>query len=174
MAEGVKYYICALWILNRLLTLFPDIYFFKNWLPLKKEGKILNIIKDLYPSNSACARIGDHTSEPFRIDSGVLQGSKLGPILFIIYINDLLKQLEQSKLGVHIWNIIISALGFADDIVILSQSANDLQKLINICVEWSKANGMNFNADKCRVMILNGRKKNRATFTMDHIVIEIV
>ena len=55
----------------------------------------------------------------------------------------------------------ISALGFADDIILLSQSAKNLQKLIDICAEWSKANGMKFNISKCKVMFLNGRMKQK-------------
>ena len=102
-----------------------------------------------------------------------MQGSKLGPILFIIYINDLLEQLKDSKLGVHIWNIVISALGFADDIILLADKAKNLQRLIDICAEWSKINGMEFNTDKCKVMILNGKRKNNY-FTLHRKLLTIV
>ena len=81
-------YLCFL-DLKKAFDSVPRSLLFQKLAALGVEGKILNIIKDLYSSNSACVRIGEHTSEPFTIDSGVLQGSKLAPILFIIYINDL-------------------------------------------------------------------------------------
>ena len=56
-------------------------------------------------------------TESFNIESGVIQGSKFGQIVFIIYINDLLQQLEYSKLGVHFCNIVILGLVFADEII---------------------------------------------------------
>ena len=137
------------------------------------EGRILNVIKDLYTGNSARIRVGEYTTESFNIESGVMQGSKLGPILFIIYINDLLKQLQDSKLGIHIWSIVISALGFADDIILLADNPSNLQRLIDICAELSRTNGMSFNTDKCKVMVLNGKRKN-LRFTLHGLQLEIV
>ena len=52
----------------------------------------------------------------------------------------------------------ISSLCFADDIMLITDSPNKLQKLINICGEWSIKNGMRFNIDKCKVMTLNLQK----------------
>ena len=79
-----------------------------------------------------------------------MQRSKLGPILFI-YSNDLLGHLEDSKLGIHIWNIVISAIGFTDDIIMLVDVDKNLQCLFDICKAWSKINGMDFNTENARL-----------------------
>ena len=119
------------------------------------KGKILNIIIDLYTRNKARIRIGTMISDYFEINSGVMQGSKLGPILFIIFINDLLVKLKNSNLGASIGRITVSTLGFADDIILIADNPENLQKLIDICGTWSRDNGMYYTIDKCKAMILN-------------------
>ena len=49
-------------------------------------------------------------------------------------------------------------MGFADDIILISDNPSNLQKLIDMCGAWSTKNGMKFNTDKCKVMTLNLRK----------------
>ena len=76
-------------------------------------------------------------------------------MLFIIFINDLLESLNASYLGASIAKTNISALGFADDLLLISDTAEKLQKLIIICEKWAKINHMNFKKSKCKIMTLN-------------------
>lgn len=76
--------------------------------------------------------------------SGVPQGSILGPLLFIVFINDLLESLS-------------SCSGFADDLKLYKSISNTydcelLQDDLTKVVEWSRQNKMHLNVDKCAVM----------------------
>ncbi|KAM7352639.1 uncharacterized protein ACRADG_006262 [Cochliomyia hominivorax] len=78
---------------------------------------------------------------------GVPQGSKLGPILYIIYANDLLKTLENSK-----------NFAYADDTAIvvaetnLTTAIDQMQNQLNIATKWCHDNGLIINANKTKVM----------------------
>ena len=106
------------------------------------------------------------------INSGVT-GSKLGPILFNIFINDLLETLQASKLGVKMENVTVSSLGFADDIMLIADDPAKLQELLDLCGKWSRENGMPFNIKKCKVLVLNVSLKG-LRFTLTGQILQLV
>ena len=102
----------------------------------------------------------------FKIDSGVVQGSRLGPILFSLFINDLLKDLNAVG-GVQLCSgDFVSAIAYADDIVLMADNPAQLQNLIKICDEWSIKNGLRFAPKKCKIQVFNSamRKKRDSKF----------
>ena len=80
-------------------------------------------------------------SDTFTIERGVAQGCSLSPILFSVFINDLLKEIEQTGLGIQLSSgKTVGGMLFADDFVGISDSKESLQKLLDVvysyCNKW--------------------------------------
>ena len=107
-----------------------------------------------YLSNrTQCVRLGTNLSKDIKVWSGVPQGSHLGPLLFVIFINDLCDLLTGCKF-----------LFYADDLKIFMRvkDLNDtmeLQNNLNIVNLWCKKNYMELNVLKCKC-ISYSRKQN--------------
>ena len=164
-----------MWLID-LAKAFDTVHRSKLFKKLGKagvRGKLHRVIRDLYTDNRAAVRVGDYETKSFEIKSGVMQGSKLGPTLFNIYINDLLEELHASKLGVRMITITVSALGFADDVLLIADDPSKLQALLDICGTWSSQNEMPFNIKKCKVLVLNAALKG-LSFKLTGAPLELV
>ena len=87
---------------------------------------------------------GKH-SDRFTVSNGVRQGAVSSPLLFSIYIDDLLIILRESGLGCHVSNIFLACFGYADDLMLLSGSRSGLQQLITICETFAKKKMLKFS-----------------------------
>jgi len=67
------------------------------------------------------------------VKSGIRQGGILSPLLFNIYIDSMISALRLSDLGCHIGDTYIGCIAYADDIILLSASLGNLQKMLDIC-----------------------------------------
>ena len=72
-------------------------------------------------------------SEFFATENGVKQGGILSPILFCVYIGELLNRLLSSGIGCHMGHLSYACFGYADDVNLLVPSVGALQDLITIC-----------------------------------------
>jgi len=67
---------------------------------------------------------------PLRIKSGVRQGGVLSPAIFNMYSRSLVDSLLKSDLGCHVYGVYIECLVYADDVILLSASVLQLQKML--------------------------------------------
>ena len=109
------------------------------------DEKIIMWISDFLSNRKQRVVMGDTFSEWINVTSGVPQGSVLGPLLFVIYINDM------PSLTTHLCKL------FADDskligIIKNSQDKIILQNDLDILNEWSLKWKLYFNVNKCKVM----------------------
>ena len=115
-------------------------------------GKLLDAIKSLYVSVASCVRINSLTSDWFGVTCGLRQGCCQSPLLFNLFINDLALRIKALGKGVLIDEDLVCLLMYADDIVLISDNAEDLQLMLNCLNEWCSANSMSVNASKSNVI----------------------
>ena len=122
------------------------------------KGSVLNWIKDFLSNRTQYVSVNGECSTSMPVSSGVPQGSVLGPVLFVYFINDMPTVTEEDM------NL------FADDAkafkeILTKQDHNDLQTCINALVQWSIKWGMGFNGCKCKVMH-QGKNNPRYPYTI--------
>ena len=108
-------------------------------------------------------RIEEILSDPRHITSGCKQGSCLGPLAFIVFINSLLQELPK---GV--------TFCYADDLTMIipygkktslrDKNTKQVQLSLDICSKWSERTGLRFNTEKCYILGISQRKQPENDF----------
>jgi len=138
------------------------------------SSKMLAIIQSLYANNFALVWDGETTSEPFATETGVKQGCLLSPLLFALFLDDLVTFLPN---GITCFGVEIKVLMYADDIVILAETPSALQRMINKLGEYCKDWGLTVNTNKTKVLIFRrakGRYRNDEKWHLNGLELEKV
>ena len=144
----------------------PHIRLINKLQALGIRGSVLNWIREWLKNRVQRVVINGEESDWIPVSSGVPQGSVLGPILFIIYINDIDE------------NILSLILKFADDTKLVREVStleerNKLIEDLSNVFKWSEDWQMHFNIDKCKVMHL-GKKNIGNDYHMGGKLLEVV
>ena len=107
---------------------------------------LIKLLLCWYKNSNNVIRWGEALSAPFSLKAGVRQGSVISPALFSIYVDDMLNKL--GHYGCRFYGLSASALMYADDLVLLSPSCNELQTMINVCCEELALLDLNLNNSK--------------------------
>ena len=119
------------------------------------RGVALNWLKSYLTNRMQCTEIGDTQSELELIKCGVPQGSVLGPLLFLIYINDIVNSSKLFKFTL-----------FADDTSLYysCKNTNNLELTINTELsrisDWLSANKLSLNVGKSKLLYYTNKNRN--------------
>ncbi|UYV74537.1 hypothetical protein LAZ67_12000039 [Cordylochernes scorpioides] len=137
------------------------------WQKLHKMGisnKFVMLIKNFYQEAKITIRWKGQYSNNVKINSGVLQGESLSPLLFILYMADLIELYNNSALtGFHLPDFgVLHLLMYADDIAIIGESKINLQIKINLLKSYLDKNKLVLNENKSKIIVFrNGGRPAR-------------
>jgi exonuclease III len=121
------------------------------------KGKAWRVVRSLYTSMKASVKLGDKESRKVSMHQGVRQGCPLSPTLFNYFINALAKDLRASGLGIKIEGLDAGSLLYADDVVLVAESTEALQGLIDVVDRFCRRWHMDINLKKSEVMVMGKR-----------------
>lgn len=125
----------------------------------KMPAPLLGLLMNMFDEVQVSVLISNHSSAPFSISTGLLQGSVLSPHLYSVYINSLPTVLRQAASPtttlVHIPDVdapaAMNSLLFADDVAIFG-SKQEVQAMLDLAAEHSMTLGYRWSPSKCMVL----------------------
>ena len=121
---------------------------------------LLGLLMNLFDDVQVSVLISNHTSAPFHIATGLLQGSVLSPHLYSLYINTLPGLLRQAVTNnttvitvpdIDTGPLAINSLLFADDVAIFG-SKEEVEQMLILAEYHSNELGYRWNPTKCTVL----------------------
>ena len=112
--------------------------------------QITNWIRSFLSNIQQCVQVNGSRSSWRNVTSGIPQGSVLGPILFVLFVNDLPN------------NVISDVFMSADNTklfreIVDQNDQNFIEEDLDILFDWSKTWLLQFHPDKCKVLPISGR-----------------
>ena len=118
------------------------------------KGRLHKSMAAMMDGTKARVRYNGKLSSLFDITMGVAQGGISSPMLFAIFVDDLAAMLKETGVGIKLVDQLLNVLLFADDTVLMAETADDLRKLLTtleaFCNKWR----LEVNETKTEVMIV--------------------
>ena len=121
------------------------------------EGESLNWFQSYLYDRSQCVEFGGHRSSFLSLDKGVPQGSVLGPLLFLIYINDIHTSCEKFKFILYADDTTLTApvCTFTHGNSVTDDINSNLKELSH----WLNINKLQLNIAKSKFMVFHFRQR---------------
>ncbi|MFA0954718.1 RNA-directed DNA polymerase, partial [Klebsiella pneumoniae] len=166
---------------------FIDIEKAFDWVPWQSIWKALDSfqvpkelatrIKSFYKICRNEVRTGHSTSSQFLTNSGVRQGDILSPLLFTLVMDSALKNCAGFKnFQVGNWKmrqVVVNSLAYADDVMLVADSAEKLQHNLNLLSRALDAVGLKLSLTKSKTMVISRQPKRHQVLLNEHALEQV-
>lgn len=136
---------------------------------LRKKGLPPDLnayLAKLYGSAHTVLEVGGKTSQPIHPERGVRQGDPIASMVFDLIEDEIITVIPE-EIGFVLDTVLINALAFADDLVLIASTKQGLQSSINKAIEAMRKQGLSAMPQKCCALSLipSGRDKKVKVMT---------
>ena len=139
------------------------------WKKLQNVGingnsKFFQALRGIYDNVRCSVKVNGKLSEWFPVTNGLKQGCLLSPLLFNLYINDLVLKIKSSCNGITIGDENVCLLMYADDLVLLARNERDLQSMLDVLNNWCDEWKICINPDKSQIVHFRQKSISRSSY----------
>ena len=131
----------------------------KLWPVLQRAGIKGNLLKSnqsVYKSVKSCVRVNNSLTDFFDCPVGLRQGCMMSPVLFSLFINELVDLIENRGLkGIQLFPEFVEIFLrlFADDVALISDGVIGLQRQLSLLCDFCNDRKINVNVPKTKVVV---------------------
>ena len=154
---------------------YPTMYRPAMLTKLKKagiNGYLFRAVESMYHTVESYIQVDDAASDKYQIETGLREGSVLSPILYSVFINDLLTEIYNAGEGACIAGdntCRVDVIGYADDLVLVSTTADGLQRQLDIVAKYAKTHFFQVSQSKSKVVVFGDQSTQHPDATRWHI-----
>lgn len=143
------------------------------------QGRPWRMLRKIYGKVRREVVSGAGRSAAFEVEAGVAQGAISSPFLFTCFIDGLLRSLRRAGFGVMLSSDLrIGCLAYADDLVLIAESASELQRGLDMVTEYARQWRFDFSPKKSNVVVHGSEADKRVaheyTFRLASVPLRVV
>ncbi|XP_030832208.1 uncharacterized protein LOC115920515 [Strongylocentrotus purpuratus] len=115
------------------------------------------LLRSLYENMESRVLWSDKTSGAIPILQGVRQGGVLSPLLYTVFVDGLIKELRDKRLGCQLLSQHAGVIVLADDVALVSSSPTELQEMLNVTCKYAETWRYRVNPQKSKIVTFNNK-----------------
>ena len=148
------------------------------WQKLLSENvssKFVNALRSMYSSVRSCVRYQSSKSRFFSSYNGLKQGDPSSPLLFMLFINDIIQNINVGLDKIFtVDDMQLFLMLYADDAIVFAKSPEVLQSILNDIESYCTIWGLKINTAKTKAMIFEKGRHTLYDFYLNNSKLEIV